>query len=98
MKGQQVYRSEPRARRKSAHVMLILVLISSQLASGQQLPRSSAGPVEVWSTTQMSMLREAADKGDARSQYELGLVYQFGAGVQRDFEQALQWYRKSAAG
>lgn len=37
-----------------------------------------------------------ADRGDARAQMVLGLAYQNGDGVGRDFATALRWYRQSA--
>jgi TonB family protein len=41
-------------------------------------------------------LRKAAERGDAQSQYVLGLAYEFGKGVSVDPAQAVQWYRKAA--
>jgi len=40
--------------------------------------------------------REAAEKGDAESQYHLGNSYENGFGVQRDEAEAVKWYRKAA--
>ena len=40
--------------------------------------------------------RKAADKGDRRSQYLLGLAFSNGHGVAKDYATALQWYRKAA--
>jgi TPR repeat protein len=40
--------------------------------------------------------RKAADQGDARAQFNLGLMYSEGKGVQQDFKQAAAWYRKAA--
>src|SRR6478736_5768405 len=40
--------------------------------------------------------RKAAEKGDARAQYNLGLMYDNGLGVPQDYAAALRWYRKSA--
>ncbi len=37
-----------------------------------------------------------ADKGDAQAQYELGLMYELGMGVNKDLDQAFAWYQKSA--
>jgi TonB family protein len=41
-------------------------------------------------------LRRAAERGDAQSQYVLGLAYEFGKGVGVDPVQAVQWYRRAA--
>jgi TPR repeat protein len=35
-------------------------------------------------------------QGDPRAQYSLGRMYEKAQGVDRDFEEALRWYRKSA--
>ena len=37
-----------------------------------------------------------AEQGNAESQYHLGVMYQRGDGVFRDYNEAVKWYRKSA--
>ena len=37
-----------------------------------------------------------ADKGDANSQYNLGLLYARGLGVPQDYQKAAEWYQKAA--
>jgi len=39
---------------------------------------------------------KAAERGNADAQNELGHLYQFGLGVEKDNAQALQWFRKAA--
>ena len=39
---------------------------------------------------------KAAERGNADAENELGHLYQFGLGVEKDNAQALQWFRKSA--
>jgi TPR repeat protein len=39
---------------------------------------------------------EAADQGDAKACNELGWMYQYGIGIQKDEAQAVSWYRKAA--
>jgi TPR repeat protein len=41
-------------------------------------------------------LLKAADQGNAEAQNELGLIYYYGRGVDRDYSQAEDWFRKSA--
>ena len=41
-------------------------------------------------------LEEAANKGDAQSQSELGRCYANSNGVGRDFDKAAMWFRKAA--
>ena len=40
--------------------------------------------------------RAAADKGDANSQFNIGLMYEQGIGVGKDEREAVAWYRKAA--
>ena len=40
--------------------------------------------------------RQAAERGDAAAQFDLGRSYELGTGVPKDLEQAAQWYRKAA--
>ena len=44
----------------------------------------------------VKLFREAADQGDARAQYNLGICYHDGRGVPRDEVEAVKWYRKAA--
>jgi tetratricopeptide (TPR) repeat protein len=39
---------------------------------------------------------KAAEQGDAAAQFNLGLMYYFGEGVQQDYAEAEKWYRKAA--
>jgi len=41
-------------------------------------------------------LRDLAEHGEARAQYDLALLYDKGQGVAQDDKQALHWYRKAA--
>jgi len=40
--------------------------------------------------------RTLAERGDAKSQWALGAMYEYGKGVPKDYGEALRWYRKSA--
>jgi len=42
------------------------------------------------------MYRKAAVNGDAKAQYNLGLCYYNGNGVNKDMEKAVEWYLKAA--
>jgi TPR repeat protein len=44
----------------------------------------------------MSYWRALADEGDARAQYDIGLMYGLGQGAPQDYAQALYWYLKAA--
>ena len=47
-------------------------------------------------TTAYQELRPVASRGDAKSQYILGLIYDNGLGVPPDLARAATWYRKAA--
>ena len=44
----------------------------------------------------IEQLRQAAEDGDARAQYELGWKYHWGRGVPENTVEAMKWYRKAA--
>ena len=39
--------------------------------------------------------RPLAEQGDAKAQYNLGVMYDNGKGVTQDYKEAVKWYRKS---
>jgi TPR repeat protein len=46
--------------------------------------------------TALQLYRPLADKGDARAQNRLGVMYNIGQGVLEDYATAMVWYRKAA--
>lgn len=44
----------------------------------------------------IAWLRLAANQGDAKAQFNLGLLYDHGRGVPQDSAEAAKWYRKAA--
>jgi TPR repeat protein len=46
--------------------------------------------------TALQLYRPLADKGDARAQNRLGVMYNIGQGVTEDYSTAMAWYRKAA--
>jgi TPR repeat protein len=43
----------------------------------------------------MNYWRALADQGNARAQYDIGLMYELGQGAPQDYEQALYWYLRA---
>lgn len=43
----------------------------------------------------VSLLTQAAERGDAHSQWRLGLKYERGEGVEIDYSKAMEWYEKA---
>ena len=83
--------------RKFVHAIALLLTLS---LSAPVL----AGPFEDGVTaynksdykTALRLWRPLADKGDARAQYNLGVMYHDGQGVARDYAQAVKLYRLAA--
>jgi uncharacterized protein len=42
-------------------------------------------------------LKTAAEQGDMDAQYNLGVAYESGEGITKDFAEAAKWFRKAAA-
>jgi TPR repeat protein len=47
--------------------------------------------------TALRLWRTLAEKGDARAQFQLGYVYDFGVGAPQDYVLAHQWYNLAAS-
>ena len=47
-------------------------------------------------TTALRLWRPLAEQGNARAQFNLGLMYANGRGVPQDYAQAVKWYRLAA--
>ncbi len=74
-------------RRAKTSVFLLLVLLPVAWAAGAAW--AAAGPPE-------DLLRRA-EAGDAKAQYRLGGMYEYGrAGAPKDYRQAFFWYKKAA--
>ena len=46
--------------------------------------------------TAFKEFKSLADQGDAKAQYDLGLMYGNGQGVAKNYAEAVKWYRKAA--
>lgn len=53
-------------------------------------------PPGINGSEEVSRLRKAAEQGDASAQYNLGVCYANGKGVEQDKQEAVKWYRKAA--
>ena len=63
--------------------------------TGNELIQVSQGTTSV-KTPPLAATRQSADQGDARAQFNLGLMYDLGQGVPEDDAEAVAWYRKAA--
>lgn len=44
----------------------------------------------------IAKLQEAAEQGDVRAQNDLGLIYEVGNGIEKNYAKSFYWYKKSA--
>jgi len=78
--------------KKYCLLLLMLVMVAQAQRSAVDLfQAASKGDAAAF-----AQLRALGNKGDAKAQYNLGLMYAEGTGVPRDFDQAVSWFRKSA--
>jgi len=47
-------------------------------------------------TLAANWFRMAAERGDSNSQFNLGVMYEFGNGVHQDINRAIRWYHLAA--
>lgn len=84
-------------RRLSPHVPPVLALVSALLIS---LAPLAAAPVHAREggsgPPDPEELRSAAEEGDVEAMFRLGLLHQAGLGVEKDAEEALEWFRQAA--
>lgn len=46
--------------------------------------------------TAFRLMKPLAEKGNAKAQHNLGIMYDYGRGIPQDYAKALKWYRKAA--
>jgi TPR repeat protein len=71
--------------------LLALCLVPPSLASAQ-----SDNAYTAYGRKDFTALTRMAEAGDALAQYNLGVIYGRGEGVEQDYALALKWYRKAA--
>ena len=76
--------------------IIFLVFLSSGYAQADYESASAAYEAGDYETV-IELLIPLAKAGDAKAQYNLGIMYQQGLGVEQDHTEALKWTRKAAA-
>ena len=71
-----------------APLLMLLVACCSSTAVAQDVPRT---------TDQVTAIRQLAEKGNAKAQTNLGLMYSIGWGVAENDAEAVKWYRLAAS-
>ena len=77
--------------KKKYGMMLMLLFLTLSMVSAQQTNSN------VSATDKIADLRMKAENGDVRSQYELGVAFDFGKlGLEKNYTEAVKWFRKAA--
>ena len=80
-------------------VGLLILLISASLsvpASGGPFDDAVAAYERGDFATAFRLMKPLAEKGNARAQHNLGVMYDYGRGTPKDYANALKWYRRAA--
>ncbi len=73
---------------------VVLLLCPNSLRAGLEEGISASHKGDY--ITAFREFRSLANEGDAKAQYNLGLLYEMGLGVKQDYPEAAKWYRKAA--
>ena len=76
-------------------VLLLALGLSEPVRAGQLEDADAAYGKEDYATA-LRLLRPLAAQGNARAQFNLGLMYDLGLRVPKDYAQAVKWYRLAA--
>jgi len=88
-----VYRTESAAINLGTHASPS----SDSLRSKEEQLMDDKGQVDPQNYAEaLKWYREAAEQGNAKAQYNLGMMYHAGQGVPQDSAEAARWYRKAA--
>ena len=73
-----------------------LLIVLSTLFIGGCFPILQKAETMPNAEESVEQIRAKAEQGDAAAQFNLGVIYYMGRGVQQDYSQAFSWYRKAA--
>ena len=93
-------KAQPRTPSKMprfAPALLALLLLASGLVSAGPWEEGYAAYQRKDYTTAVAKWRQVADKGNAKAQSLMGLMYFYGQGVKQDYPQAINWLNLAAA-
>lgn len=79
------------------HYFLALMLLAASMASGAEPLDEAKNAINAGDyNTAAAIYKNLAAQGNAKAQYNLGLMYSYGDGIREDRAEALKWYRASA--
>lgn len=81
--------------RRTLFVFAFVIVSSGSWAADQTAQPQADKPGD--STSVLARVRPLAEQGDPKAQYNMGVIYDRGYGVERDYDKALSWYEKAAA-
>ncbi|OGI39208.1 MAG: hypothetical protein A2140_04980 [Candidatus Muproteobacteria bacterium RBG_16_62_13] len=86
-----------RAAMKLRFILAVfIVLVSTHVRAADVEDCVDKALVKKDPTRAAAACRRLADQGDARAQYNLGVMYAKGRGVTKDWAEAMKWYRRAA--
>lgn len=80
----------------SAALVALAISVFGGSAGAQKFDKGSEAYESGDFATALQEWRPLAEEGDARAQYNLGLMYELGQGVPQDFTETARWYRLAA--
>lgn len=81
---------------KTISILAFVLLVGLGLFRWTGVDHDLTAIVEGDYTTAQKQFSEAAERGDAKAQYNLALMYDSGKGIPQDDAKALEWYQKAA--
>tara|TARA_R110002153_G_scaffold61234_2_gene165353 strand:+ start:293 stop:667 length:375 start_codon:yes stop_codon:yes gene_type:complete len=77
---------------RSAFLAVALVVSSGSVATAQDLDKGLAAAQAGDFVTALEEWRPLAEQGNARAQFNLGVMYSNGDGVPQNYAEAVRWY------
>jgi len=95
--GVKVLKHEGTYRYLAFGLLVLLFSISMTVSAfGGQFEDATAAYERGDYATAFRLMKPLAEKGDAKAQHNLGVMYDYGRGVPQDTTNALKWYRSAA--
>ena len=76
--------------------VVFLVVACETVAAADSYEDALAAFMRKDYTVAARLFRPIAEQGNAKAQYNLGLIYDKGQGLPQDYQEALKWYRTAA--
>ena len=82
--------------RISTVLLVLACMASTNIGFAKPLSDSSDDAGDDDQSISVQLTRKQAEKGNSTAQYNLGVMYSIGKGVDQDPRQAAKWFRKAA--